>query len=366
MQRKENLMEPFDLHEISRLRPYLMGIATLWITFYHSKYLNLFQSEFLTRTRLLGIFTRIESIGNCGVDLFFFLSGLGLYFSYSRLLENGLHPVKTFYIRRYRRILPPILIVTVLTFGLIEVADLANWAGGVFLYGYYIPSLTRGNFWYLSATVVLYLVFPLIHRLLRGTRGGAGAVGMILVSLISVLVVRTFAEEYFYNHACLMMTRLPVFILGAYAGKLCMNHRKIPVIFPLLAVPFSVVLVVLIADCPLPHHYRFYEFTVFVPCFVLAHAYVFSKIRNWGFLTRSVMTIGTYSMEIYLIFESIYNHSREVFNNTLEDTGLVYALTVFTATLVLAVLLRMVSDQLTRVFDAQGGVLPRKKEGAEG
>ena len=365
MQWKEKLMKPFDLHEISRLRPYLMGIATLWITFYHCKYLNLFQSEFLTRTRLLGIFTRIESIGNCGVDLFFFLSGLGLYFSYTRLLESDPHPIKMFYIRRYRRILPPILIVSVLTFGLIEVADLANWAGGVFLYGYFIPSLTRGNFWYLSATVVLYLVFPLIHRFLRGKRGGAGAVGMILASLAASLMVRLFAEEYFYNHVYLMMTRLPVFILGAYAGKLCMNHRKVPVIFPLLAVPLSVALLVLIADYQLPHHYRFYEFTVFVPCIVLAHAYVFSKIKKWGFLTRSVMTVGTYSMEIYLIFESIYNHSTAVFNYTLENTGLVYALTVFAATLVLAVLLRMVSDQLTRVFDAQSSGAPRKKEGAE-
>ena len=75
------------------------------------------------------------------------------------------------------------------------------------------------------------------------------------------------------------------------------------------------------------------------------------------------MTIGTYSMEIYLIFESVYNHSTAVFHNDLEKTGLVYTLTVFTATLVLAVLLRMVSDQLTRVFDAQSGAATQKKEG---
>ena len=72
---KEKLMKPFDLYEVSKIRPYLMGIAALWVTLYHCKYLNLFNSSFLTNTRLLGIFTRIEASGNCGVDLFFFLFG---------------------------------------------------------------------------------------------------------------------------------------------------------------------------------------------------------------------------------------------------------------------------------------------------
>ncbi len=354
--------KPFDLYEISRLRPYLMGVATLWITFYHSKYLNLFQSPFLTKTRLLGLFTRIESIGNCGVDLFFFLSGLGLYFSYTRLLESDPHPVRAFYRRRYSRLLPPILIVTILTFGLIEVADLANWAGGVFLYGYFLPNLTRGNFWYLSATVLLYLLFPLVHRVLRGKRGTAGVLALVLGSVAAAVLVSILAEEYFYTHAVLMMTRLPVFVLGAYMGKQCMAHRKIPAFLPALAVPLSFLLLVLIADHPLPYYLRFYEYTVFVPCLVLAHAFVFSHFRKCGFLSRTVMVIGSYSMEIYLIYESIYNHASNLFHSDLDRTGLVYALTVFTAALVLSVLLKMVADQLTRTFQAQGNALPREKK----
>ncbi|MBQ3705668.1 MAG: acyltransferase [Clostridia bacterium] len=352
MQWKAKLMKPFDLYEISRIRPYLMGIATLWITFYHSKYLNLFNSAFLTKTRLLGLFTRIESIGNCGVDLFFFLSGLGLYFSYARLQEEDPHPLKSFYQRRYGKILLPILLVTVVTFGLIQVDDLANWAGGVFLYGYFLPNLTRGNFWYLSAILVFYLFYPLLHRFLQGRREGLRAAGLIAAAVGAALLVRAAAKEYFYTHAILFMARLPVFILGAWAGKLCYRHQKVPMIVPLLAVPINLLLLVLIADRPLPDFPKFYEYAVFVPCIVLSHAYVFSKFRKRGFLTRSVAVIGTYSMEIYLIYESIYNHAGSLFHQ-MESTGLVYALTVFTATLVLAVLLRMVTDQLTRVYRAQ-------------
>lgn len=362
MRWKEKLTKPFDLFEISRVRPYLMGIATLWITFYHCKYLNLFNSAFLTRTRLLGLFTRVETIGNCGVDLFFFLSGLGLYFSYTRLREKEPHPLRAFYRRRYRKILPTILIVTVLTFGMVEKADLANWAGGVFLYGLYWPTLERGNFWYLSATVVLYLFFPLIYRGIQRKRAAAGTAGMILAAVALAMGLRTFAREYYYTHAILMVCRIPVFILGAYTGRLCCSHRKIPAWIPMLAVPLSAVLVILIADLPLDTEWRFYEYTALIPCLALAHAYVFSKFRKWGFLSRLVMMIGTYSMEIYLIFESVYNHGTDLIFSP-EDTGLVYALTAFTATLVLAVLLKEVVNRLLRVFDEQG-VPPESRKGA--
>ena len=354
MQWKEKLTQPFDLYELSRIRPYLMGIATLWITFYHSKFLNLFQSALLTKTHLLGFFTRVEAIGNCGVDLFFFLSGLGLYFSYSRLLESDPHPVRTFYRRRYGRVVPPILIVTILTFGLIEVADLANWAGGVFLYGYFVPSLTRGNFWYLSATMVFYLIFPLLHRLLRGKREIRRVIGLLVMALAAIVLMSTFFSEYFYTHAILIMTRVPVFVLGAYAGKLALRHQKIPRWIPLLAVPVSLALLVLIADVPLPNYGRYLEFAVFIPCLVLAHGYVFSQCKKRHFWSKAVAVVGVYSMEIYLIYESIYNHAGEVFHQNLENTGLVYALTCFAATLFLAVLLKMVAAQLTKAFAAQG------------
>ena len=99
---------------------------------------------------------------------------------------------------------------------------------------------------------------------------------------------------------------------------------------------------------------RLYAYAVFVPVLVLAHAYVFSKFRKRGFLTKLVMVIGTYSMEIYLIYESIYNHASALFvNSSFDKTGAIYALTVFTATLVLAVLLKMVTGQLARVFGVQ-------------
>ena len=365
MRWKEKLMQSFDLYEVSRIRPYLMGIATLWVTLYHCKYLNLFSSAFLTKTRLLGIFTRIEAIGNCAVDLFFFLSGLGLSFSYTHLQESDPHPLRTFYQRRFRRILPTILIVTILTYGLIEVENLANWAGYVFLYGFLTPTLERGNFWYFSATVVLYLVFPLIHRCIRGKRGLAGMTAIILVSVASAMIVSSLAEKYFYTRGILFISRIPVFVMGAYMGMLCLRHQKIPVWIPMLMIPVGIGLVVILNDCPQwdPAYLRFYEYSVLVLCIALGHAFVFTKFTRRRFLSKTVMMIGTYSMEIYLLFESVYNHGIYIFNSP-DNTGLVYALTAFTATLVLAVLLKMMVNQLNRVYDSQGAISGDEIRGA--
>ena len=161
------------------------------------------------------------------------------------------------------------------------------------------------------------------------------------------------------------MTRIPVFVLGAYMGKLCLHHQKIPVLVPILAIPVAIGLVVLINDIPsLSQSYiRFYEFSVLVPCIALSHAFVSSKFRKRGFLSKVIILIGSYSMEIYLLFESIYNNGIHLFTSP-DETGMIYILTAFTATLVLAVLLKMVAEQLTRGFDAQKSLSTHEKEGA--
>ena len=363
---KAKWTQPFDLHDLSAVRPYLMGLACLWVTVYHSKYLNLFQSSLLNATHLLGAVTRVQAIGNCAVDLFFFLSGLGLYFSYTRLMESGApHPARTFYVRRFKRILPTVLIVTLLTYGLIPKADdLANWAGCVFLYGMFVPGLERGNFWYFSATAVFYLCFPLVHRAIRGKRGYIGAILLAAVSIALSALLSHVAEIYFYAKTNLMFCRIPVFVLGAYMGKLCLRHQQVPAWVPAISIPVGIGLIFLLNDAPeiSPSYLRFYEYCALVLCIALSHGWIFSKFRRHGFLSKMVMLAGAYSMEIYLLYETLYNHEPILFRSP-EPTGVVYSLTVFVATVVLAVLLKFVAGQLVKGYDALSGETGRGHEG---
>lgn len=343
----KKIMAPFDLYELSNARAWLMGVATLLVTFYHSQYLDLFSSSFLTQTRLLCIATRVHKTGNCGVDLFVLLSGFGLFFSYARLKEKQAHPARAFYRRRYGKILPTVLTVTVLTYGLLGTDSVSDWFGKVLLYGTYLPGRAGGNFWYFSCLMGLYLIYPLVHRIIQGKHGLGGAAALAAVSVGVAMILRAVCPDYYYGRADLMLTRFPAFVAGAYLGKMSLQHRKIPALIPAAAVPVSILLLVLVADSPDSFYdYRFYTYCLLVLSIAVSHAWILSKIPGKHFLFKSVCVIGSYSMEIYLIYETVYYHSREVFSAS-DPTGLIYAVTVFVATMVMSALLRLAVEKVT-------------------
>ena len=91
---------------ISKYRALLMGVAILLILFCH---LDVSQSHHsVEHTRLAGIL----QTGSVGVDIFLFLSGIGLYYSYTK---NKL-PYWTFEKKRLLRIIPYYLILGGLTY----------------------------------------------------------------------------------------------------------------------------------------------------------------------------------------------------------------------------------------------------------
>ena len=348
----KKIMAPFDMYELSRARAWLMGVATLLVTFYHSQYLDLFSSSFLTQTRLLSLVTRVHKTGNSGVDLFVLLSGFGLFFSYARLKEKQAHPARAFYQRRYGKVLPTVLTVTVLTYGLLGTDSVSDWFGKVLLYGTYLPGRAGGNFWYFSCLMGLYLIYPLVHRIIQGKHGLGGAAALAAVSVGVAMILRAVCPDYYYGRADLMLTRFPAFVAGAYLGKMSLQHRKIPALIPAAAAPLSVILLVLVADSPDSFYdYRFYTYCLLVLSMALSHAWILSKIPGRHFLFRSVCMIGSFSMEIYLIYETVYYHSQAVLN-TPDPAGLIYAGSVFAITLLLAALLRMTMDKIAGVYAA--------------
>ena len=64
-------MSPLPLSDISRYRGELMGIAMILIILFHVP---------LARA---DAFFGLHRLGNVGVDMFFFLSGMGLWFAWT-------------------------------------------------------------------------------------------------------------------------------------------------------------------------------------------------------------------------------------------------------------------------------------------
>src|SRR5574344_1126242 len=90
-------IKDIELGNISKYRAEQMGIAMLFIILFH---VSLPRSD---------MFFGLRRIGNIGVDMFLFLSGIGLWFSW---MKNP--SAKHFFIRRYLRIYPAWLIIACL------------------------------------------------------------------------------------------------------------------------------------------------------------------------------------------------------------------------------------------------------------
>src|SRR5574344_1355419 len=83
-----------ELANISRYRGELMGAAMLFIILFH---------VLLPRSDM---FFGLRRIGNVGVDMFFYLSGIGLWFSWMKKPS-----LKHFFKRRFLRVYPAWFIV---------------------------------------------------------------------------------------------------------------------------------------------------------------------------------------------------------------------------------------------------------------
>lgn len=96
-------MIQFNVQDISEYRGQLMGIATLLVIFGHSV------GNGVAMPRWMESLCGLSSVG---VDIFLLVSGLGLWYSLTSLNGNNVQQgVRCWYLRRYKRILIPYLII---------------------------------------------------------------------------------------------------------------------------------------------------------------------------------------------------------------------------------------------------------------
>lgn len=85
----------FELEELSNKRTHLMGIATLMIIICHASASHVHMPHWLSK---------LMDLGNYGVDIFLFLSGLGLFYSLSKKPITSIRGGINYYKRRGFRI----------------------------------------------------------------------------------------------------------------------------------------------------------------------------------------------------------------------------------------------------------------------
>lgn len=174
-------------------RDELMGVAIILVILYH-----------LYCWCNYGHFDLFK-YGYIGVDIFMYVSGLGLCFSYNK------RSLLSFYKRRMIRIIPIFCVfnIILLLISYDNTLQLKHVVGSFTTLNFYDLS-SNSKEWFISSILLLYLLFPVIYK---STTGKA-----IVTASILIAIVGTFFKLD-WRHDCLL-SRLPIFMLGILSYKL--------------------------------------------------------------------------------------------------------------------------------------------------
>ena len=207
-------MKEFAFQDISKYRSSLMGIATLMIIMCHAPASNVLLPSALGR---------IMTVGNYGVDIFLFLSGLGCYYSLSKRPRY-----KDFVKKRGVRLFAPYLLIMIpfiifyLVMGEYNVKD-ALLSLTTFDYWVY-----HKGAWFVALLVPLCLISPLLYKLLTSRYKYLNLITMI----VAIVVLCNLSTEHCAYHDILRniqfaFQRVPSFLIGMAIATLCKSQKTI-------------------------------------------------------------------------------------------------------------------------------------------
>lgn len=273
------------LADISRFRGELMGIAMVLIILFH---IRLPQTD-------LGF--GLKGVGDVGVDMFMFLSGIGLWFSWTKTPS-----LKHFFQRRYLRVYPTWLIVACLCF--IHGFD-GNWLGLVANIVIDWDFWSKGDitFWYVPAIMMLYTFTPLYIKLIKKHPIYRWTPVLFIIWCVMVQWVTPINARLGYLE--IFWSRIPIFLIGINMGKGVMEKRAIESssIYLLIAL-FALVLGTCFYLEQFLHgkYPLFMERMLYIP-FTIATIILLNKLLALApkYISPCFKFIGLISLEAYLI-----------------------------------------------------------------
>ena len=282
-----------------------MGVFCLWVMAFHGKYV-------FTCPPSLNSIWLIVLRGNAAVDAFFLLSGISLYFAYSKMMASDLgagRRLTQFYWRRFVRLFIPYLLIA---------APYLAWVAwtreqGIrrFLKDFFQVSLVqKGDMatWYIPALALFYLLFPLIYRLqqkpmkLRGQPISRGSVTFLLYFIAAAIgwACLKFAPT-FYKNTEIVLTRLPVFILGCGLGKWVKEKKPLPNYAVIGSGVFLFIYIYILGpSIKTSVLWIRLSYALFALAAILVFAWAFSKLDRVTWLRKIFAFVGERSLELYL------------------------------------------------------------------
>lgn len=197
---------------INKNRAYLMGIAILLVVMYHA---------------FCWIYNPLGSlnIGYVGVDIFLFLSGLGLANSFEK------NKISRFYKNRFVRIYPIYFLAVVTTYLIFchKVWDIDDLLYNLSFLGFYTKGATQRYDWYLESLFTLYLLFPIFYYFSK-----LRYISLLLLFISTTLILKKFDISWWYG--C-FIGRLPIFLYGIMFSKCHKSAKYIGILGVIFYIP---------------------------------------------------------------------------------------------------------------------------------
>lgn len=282
-------MNDISLTWLSRHRSALMGFAMLIIVLFH-----------VCGNRHETLWLCLARCGNVGVDMFLFLSGIGLWFAWTKQPS-----FRHFYVRRYRRIYPAWLIVAAIYYIPKCVAGkiTASYTTLELLVNWGFWERQELNFWFIPTILFLYALAPLYMRLIE--RAPLYRWLPVTFLLFSMLINYWLPLRHAVGYLEIMTSRIPIFLLGINIGEAVRTGRKLDAgVLWLLLIMFAMSLFVCVNfEDGLRYRFPlFIERWAYIPLSVTALlllSALFERLPQMAL--RPLVFLGTISLELYLI-----------------------------------------------------------------
>lgn len=295
---------------ISKYRTHIMGLAMMWIMWFHSPYT--WKNE---------AFHFIHNIGFYGVDMFLLVSGLGLYYSMRRSKSIG-----EFYKKRAIRILPAYLIVTICWYAFykteVSFGDKLLSILGVNYFRGNIHSNPRPEYfdWFLPTLFVLYLLTPFYDKLFQraSVKWKFTLLSMMISPILCIIFYHT-GQKVLYGST----VRIAIFLVGYWIGwflyeKKEENRAGWMVYLPLLFCGIALVYYIqtYIKNPTVFNGLNCYPALLAAPALCVVVGLLFNLAEKYLRVVGKILMFpfyvcGKYSLEIYLFHQRLI----DVMNN---------------------------------------------------
>ena len=303
------------------------------------------------------ISTFLQFIGDIGVDIFIFISGLGIYYS---LTKNN-NPAQ-FYKKRALRIIPINIISVILAVLFFCNMTRAQFLGNILMIGQWFD-IGFQLFWFIQLIIILYLLSPIFFKIINRYSGLLLTfLGLLIITILNYIIIGK-------SDWIIATTRIPTYLLGMYIGQLSLKKQTIPLLLEGILIFFAITGAVLLwwfvneVDPTLyavqASGLKYYTYFMMVPGVAIVITRIAQLIECHSQFIFSILNIiGTHTIGIYLSHIVLIQGGFSQWFSTivLEDTPMM-KLFSWTLALIILVIIGVVYEILINKLEEASRIL---------